>query len=377
MDVSFTPESSNPKQSFPDELAELRAQIASLTSRVAVLEQGQARQVFVPAVVKSEETSGLGLTVVNRIGVVTLALGILFFFRYAAENNWIGPVACVLLGICAGLAFLGFAEYLNRRKQAVLSQGVAGCGIAILYIACYAASAYYKLLMHGASLMLLLCTCATGMFLGVRYKAQILTGFAVGLAFFALPLMRTQAYAGLSFLCLLITAGGSIWVAVNRKWAVLIPYSAVAGILSALAIEAAASWFVLYCVLLGLLLWGMRMRAGSPVRVANSLYVAGHGCLLVAGLRWIVVEAPEVSVALTAASVLLAIYGIVLLALGVSRNASVDRVTGLSLLGLVTAKLYFYDVWQLKYGFRIIAFVVLGVLLLLASFVYSRYKARG
>ena len=121
----------------------------------------------------------------------------------------------------------------------------------------------------------------------------------------------------------------------------------------------------------------MRMRAGSPVRVANSLYVAGHSCLLVAGLRWIVVEAPEVSVALTAASVLLAIYGIVLLALGVSRNASVDRVTGLSLLGLVTAKLYFYDVWQLKYGFRIIAFVVLGVLLLLASFVYSRYKARG
>jgi uncharacterized membrane protein len=99
--------------------------------------------------------------------------------------------------------------------------------------------------------------------------------------------------------------------------------------------------------------------------------------LLVGLLRWVSAEASEISVALTVASLMLATYGIALLATGVLRNESVNRAAGLSLIGLVVVKLYLYDVWRLSYGFRITAFVALGFLLLLASFVYSRYRAHG
>ena len=35
--------------------------------------------------------SKVGLTLVNRIGAITLVLGIAFFFKWAVDNNWIGP----------------------------------------------------------------------------------------------------------------------------------------------------------------------------------------------------------------------------------------------------------------------------------------------
>ena len=40
----------------------------------------------------------MGLTLVNRVGVVTLVLGAAFFFRYAVEAGWLGVTARVLVG---------------------------------------------------------------------------------------------------------------------------------------------------------------------------------------------------------------------------------------------------------------------------------------
>ena len=49
----------------------------------------------------------------------------------------------------------------------------------------------------------------------------------------------------------------------------------------------------------------------------------------------------------------------------------------IGLVALVVAKLYLYDIWLLTRFYRITAFVALGVLLLAASFVYSRFKLRA
>jgi uncharacterized membrane protein len=43
-------------------------------------------------------------------------------------------------------------------------------------------------------------------------------------------------------------------------------------------------------------------------------------------------------------------------------------------IGFVICKLYLYDVWLLTRFYRISAFVALGTLLLLASYVYSRFR---
>jgi uncharacterized membrane protein len=60
--------------------------------------------------------------------------------------------------------------------------------------------------------------------------------------------------------------------------------------------------------------------------------------------------------------------------IGVARRSGVHRLAGLVLTGIVILKLYLYDVWQLGRVYQIIAFVILGILLLSTSFLYSRFK---
>src|SRR5450755_3499398 len=44
----------------------------------------------------------VGLTWINRIGVMTLILGVAFFFKYAIDNDWIGEGGRVIIGVIAG-----------------------------------------------------------------------------------------------------------------------------------------------------------------------------------------------------------------------------------------------------------------------------------
>jgi len=71
-----------------------------------------------------------------------------------------------------------------------------------------------------------------------------------------------------------------------------------------------------------------------------------------------------------------AIYAAIMLAVGLStRNRSV-RVMAMVILGVVILKSFLFDVWSLERLYRIIAFLGLGVLLLLASYFYQSQRDR-
>ena len=81
----------------------LDAQVAQLQDRMRVLEAGSAPvRIDPPPVQPSSDRAKLerrlGLTAVNRIGALTLAIGIIFFFRYAVDNEWIGAAGRVVAG---------------------------------------------------------------------------------------------------------------------------------------------------------------------------------------------------------------------------------------------------------------------------------------
>ena len=76
----------------------------------------------------------------------------------------------------------------------------------------------------------------------------------------------------------------------------------------------------------------------------------------------------------TGISILMAVYASALVVAGVAMRSGLNRILGLCLFALVILKLYLLDVWSLSRGFRIIAFLALGGLLLLVSYLYSRYK---
>lgn len=128
-------------------------------------------------------------------------------------------------------------------------------------------------------------------------------------------------------------------------------------------------------------LWAAAWWSSQLRRFALPAYVAGHGVLLwglgleVAG--WAErTAAPQNlrSVTSTSLSVLVAGYAVMLVAGGVSRRSAATRVLGVALIALVVLKLYLYDVWLLGQFYRMAAFAILGVLLLVMSYFYSRFR---
>lgn len=73
-------------------------------------------------------------------------------------------------------------------------------------------------------------------------------------------------------------------------------------------------------------------------------------------------------------SILWSLFAIGLLLTGIGRNEKVLRYIGLMLFTLVAFKVFFVDLATLDAFYRIIAFLVLGVLLLCGSFLYLRYR---
>ena len=116
-------------------------------------------------------------------------------------------------------------------------------------------------------------------------------------------------------------------------------------------------------------------------RFALIHFLAGH-VILLAGLTLEVIDWANrsaqtenlLSVETIAITILFAVYAVALVSIGVAARSGANRFAGLGLTGIVVLKLYLFDVWQLSRVYQIIAFVILGVLLLATSFLYSRFK---
>jgi uncharacterized membrane protein len=73
-------------------------------------------------------------------------------------------------------------------------------------------------------------------------------------------------------------------------------------------------------------------------------------------------------------SILWSLYALGLILSGIRRRVRPLRFVGLALFGIVVWKVFFVDLAQLDQLYRIIAFLVLGVLVLCGSFVYLKYR---
>jgi hypothetical protein len=72
--------------------------------------------------------------------------------------------------------------------------------------------------------------------------------------------------------------------------------------------------------------------------------------------------------------ILWGITSFALMITGMKRKNRTLRIISLSLFSLIIAKLYLHDVWKMEQTGRIIAFIFLGVVLLLVSFLYQKLK---
>ncbi|MBI4298297.1 MAG: DUF2339 domain-containing protein [Chloroflexi bacterium] len=162
-----------------------------------------------------------------RIGVLAIIIGVAFFLKLAFDNNWIGPTGRVVLGIIAGLAMLGAGEYWQKRYPAY-AQALMGGGIALLYLAIFAAFAIFNLITLNPAVGFLLLISVTSAALALRHDSTALAIIGILGAFGApfilggfAPETRGAAQAGESIQLLvyiMVVDLGVLALSTFRNW---------------------------------------------------------------------------------------------------------------------------------------------------------------
>jgi len=141
-----------------------------------------------PAAIEGGLERWIGVRGAAALGALILVLAGFYFFQYSIAHNLIGPVMRVVLGTLVGIAAIGLSEWPLRKRSPVLSNALAGAGIAILYITFWAAHGVFHLVhvsVAGGLFVLVTATCAM---LAIRRDAisiaalGLLGGFATPIA---------------------------------------------------------------------------------------------------------------------------------------------------------------------------------------------------
>jgi len=162
----------------------------------------------------------------NWIGITAIVIGMLFFLKYAFDNDWIGDLGKILIGIIVGIGMLGAAEYFlgekHKGKYKVFSQALIGGGIAILYGSIFAAFSFYEFISQIPAFGLMIFITIISIFLSIRHNALAIA--VIGLiGGFLTPIMvstGTNNPVGL-FTYVILLDIGVLAIAYYRDWKTL------------------------------------------------------------------------------------------------------------------------------------------------------------
>lgn len=163
----------------------------------------------------------IGENLVNKIGIAILVLAIGFFVKYAIDNNWIGSVGRVGIGIICGGILIGFAHRMRNSYRAFSSVLVGG-GLAVFYFTITLAFQDFHLFTQIVALGILIVITIFAVLLALLYDKQELAVIAL-IGGFASPFMvsnGTNNYNGL-FIYLLVLNTGLLIIALYKAWRVL------------------------------------------------------------------------------------------------------------------------------------------------------------
>jgi uncharacterized membrane protein len=174
--------------------------------------------------IDSSLESAIGTRWIGRIGVLAILFGVAFFLKYSFDNKLIGETGRVILGIFWGSVFIGTGEYLQKKKNLGLyGQMLSSCGLAVLYLALYAAFALYHLIPAPLAAAGMLAVTTTGMTLSIRYTAYSLAAIAL-LGGFLTPIMLStgQNQPLTLFGYILLLDIGTLLLVRFRQWTSLV-----------------------------------------------------------------------------------------------------------------------------------------------------------
>jgi uncharacterized membrane protein len=172
-------------------------------------------------------------------------------------------------------------------------------------------------------------------------------------------------------------------IAFRRQWPVLAVVAGVESLLTALYLtrDMHRDIYVLFAFVMAAVRFGAASSSRDTRRLHEAFLMTAHGFIIVGMLREIDLWTERTIAAVSRrgaesefTSLFLAAYGIGALTFSITRRSPLVRTLGRTLIAIVITKLYLWDVWFLELLYRMSAFGVLGILLLAASWIYSRVR---
>lgn len=163
----------------------------------------------------------IGENLISKIGIAILVLAIGFFVKYAIDNDWIGPVGRVGIGILCGGILAAVAHRLRNTYKA-FSSVLTGGGLAIFYFTITLAYHQFHLFSQTVSFIIMVVITAFAVALSQLYNRQELAVIAL-IGGFATPFMVSNGsgnYKAL-FSYLIILNAGLLFIAYNKAWRLL------------------------------------------------------------------------------------------------------------------------------------------------------------
>jgi uncharacterized membrane protein len=163
----------------------------------------------------------IGENLINKIGIAILVLAIGYFVKFAIDNNWVGPLGRVGIGIVCGGILIAIAHALRNSYKAFSSVLVGG-GLAVFYFTITLAYNQFHLFNQTTSFIILIVITIFAVLLSLLYDKQELAVIAL-VGGFASPFMVSTGHANYNalFIYLLILNIGLLIIAYFKAWRVL------------------------------------------------------------------------------------------------------------------------------------------------------------
>jgi uncharacterized membrane protein len=163
----------------------------------------------------------VGENLISKIGIAILVLAIGFFVKYAIDNDWIGPVGRVAIGLLCGGILIAVAHRLRNQYKAFSSVLIGG-GLAVLYFTIALAYHQYQLFAQPTAFILMLIITAFSVALSLLYNREELAIIAL-LGGFVTPFLVSSGSGDYKvlFTYLLILNTGLLVIAYHKAWRLL------------------------------------------------------------------------------------------------------------------------------------------------------------
>jgi uncharacterized membrane protein len=414
---------------YHDRVVELQQRIAGLENRGTIaVEPSKTKAVQVFSL-----ENFIGLRLIHFVGIVILVIGLSIGVKYAIDKNLISEGMRIAFAYAAGIVLYGLSVWLRKNYKSFSAILFSG-GMASLYFTTYAAFVYYQIFSFPVAFILMILLTFYTVYEAIRYNRQEIALLGL-VGAYAIPFLISQNNdrADLFFFYISIINLAVVFLSINKNWKFV---GRVAQVISwmlfigwaVMRFNVNVQWIGFLVMLFFFCLFlfnnlSQRFVHKRRLTITDSYFVIlNNVALYVAalfifaysfgdadisiitfiisvcvglqaiGINFLWPEEHLIKRGLVALSLFLFVLfiafnwngltvtllwlltAVLVFSLGIYRKSVLLRMTAILLMGLTLLKLLMLDSLSFSPVQKIISYVLLGVLLLVVSFYYQKFK---